>query len=392
MNKKLIILLILCFLLLNGKSQIFFGSTEINNLFDRLPETYKKIIIQSSLISKNDRVESQLDMDGKIVSYSLNKNILIHIGIKLNGLSVLTKNDSIVKTFLERALLRLSFDKSIPDIVNTAETMQIRIFFQDNNILFSPIFNFNDLLSIINSSESFTITKNNFLLVAQWKNNEKKLSFTFPNNYQLIAGKNKLELDEDLCKNLGGLVSPESPLNMPEEKSSLATDQPILKSEGPAFMNHLSSDTFYALNGSDTILIFERSFISESVTNLFLNKRLTGNRHLNLFNRLYGDRSITLNLRLHEFLEYFEDDFQCFAGMEKSSNEQIEGTVVFSHKYFNYINMLHFKTNSSEIYSITGNIVADFYPNIPMHNVSNLFQENLPENIKEKIEIEYKNP
>ena len=43
-----------------------------------------------------------------------------------------------------------------------------------------------------------TQDKNHF--VAEWTKEEQSIKIIFPNNYQLIAGKNKKELDEELWK------------------------------------------------------------------------------------------------------------------------------------------------------------------------------------------------
>lgn len=391
MSRRFLIIIFLSALLFECKAEIIFGSSEIKELYNRLPVNVRNVISQSAFKNKNGRSNTQIDWSGKTLSISTYNDVLIHIGIQLIGLSSPDKNDSTVISFLERELLRLSFDKSVPEMVNTAGTMQIRLFFQDNDLLFSPINDFDKFLSILKGSTSFKITKNNYLLIAEWMNGNENISMTFPNNYQLITGKNKPELDEELCKSLGGIIRSK---NFPEESCKATSNDtlPLIVVKGSMFMDRLTSDIYYRLIGNDTALVFSENMISESVPNLFLNKGICGNRLLQLNNKLYGEKNFMLIINLRDFLNYFEDDFDCFVGMEKTSKEVIEGTVVFCHKYFNYINMLFFKTKSSEVFSNSGKIDADFYANIPMHNVSDLFKDHTPEDEIQKIDVNIKTP
>ena len=54
--------------------------------------------------------------------------------------------------------------------------------------------------------------------------------------------------------------------------------------------------------------------------------------------------------------------------------------------------MLHFKTNSSEIFSPNGKIEANFYANIPMHNVTNLMEAYKTKEYDKVFDIIIKDP
>jgi hypothetical protein len=276
--------------------------------------------------------------------------------------------------------------------LNSAETMQLTFYLQDQDLRFGVIKDFDDLLSFINTSTHFTLAKNNYLFFAEWKNNEQVLKLKFPNDYQLITGRNKKELDDELFKSIGNMLV----LNPSPDKTEIsdrAIDSfPVPVITGSKFLNLLSSDVFYRHVANDSILVFDQGSIPLSVPNLFLNNRLSGGRTLVITQNLYGQRTITYNISLLKFKSFFETDFTNFIGMERNEPDLIEGTLVIYHKYFNFIHMLHFKTNSSEIFSNSGNIMADFYSNIPLHNVSDLFKDFKPEKTDQRIDININKP
>ena len=390
MYKKFLFIALFNALIINCIAQISFESSSLEDLYSRLTESEKMIIHDLGKICPNSNVDTLITCDGKILSVLINNGKLCRLGIDLKNLQLLNNYDSIIKIFIERYLLRLSCDSTIPDVVNTAETNQIKFLLQNKDLLFSTIDSFDKLLEFIASAEGFKLTENDYMFVAEWKNNSSNLKMIFPNNYQLLTGKNKKELDEDLLRKLGELVS-DSSIQASLEMTETSNDSlPILILKGSSYMDQLSSDKYYRWNGTDSILIFEKDLIPYSISNLFLNKVLTGNRKLELNQKLYGGRSFTYSLILKKFISYFENDYKSFVGLEKNDPGLIEGTVVFKHKYFNFIHLLHFKTTPSDIFNDNGNMFANFYTNIPMDNVSNLFMKYVPGEPENKINL--KNP
>jgi hypothetical protein len=390
--RKLSITIIYLVLLIDCRAEISYSSTEIKKLFDLLPESLKKEIIMVVSNHPNSSLNSSLNWNSKIIAFKIDNSKIIDIGIQLNGLQVTNNYDSIVKYFIERTLLRLSFNKTISDLVNSAETMQITFYLQDQDLRFGTIKDFDDILTFINTSTHFTLAKNNYLFFAEWKNKEQVLKLKFPNDYQLITGKNKKELDDELFINIGKMLVL-NPFPYKTDVGERAIDSfPIPVINGYKFMNLLSSEGYYKKVANDSVLVFDTASIPSSVSNLFLNKQLSGGRTLIITQNLYGQRSITYNISLLKFIGFFETEFTNYIGMEKSEPDLIEGTLVLHNKYFNFMHMVHFRTNSSEFFSNSGNITAEFYTNIPLHNVSDLFKDFKPEKTEQKIDININKP
>ena len=87
---------------------------------------------------------------------------------------------------------------------------------------------------------------------------------------------------------------------------------------------------------------------------------------------------MTYPIRLEKFSETFENKYSVFVGMENSDPSNVEGTVVLSCKYFNFIHLLHFKTSVEEIFNDQGKITAKMYTNIPMNNVDDILKKLNP--------------
>src|SRR5690606_38450926 len=152
--------------------------------------------------------------------------------------------------------------------------------------------------------------------------NNSIFEFIFPNNYQLLVGKNKKELDEDILKKLNELNF-SCTIAEPQEVFLASSDTlPIVVLNGANYLDILSSEMFFKLHGEDSVLVFEEDFIPYSVSNLFLKKELSGNRALKLKYKMYGTEANISHLYLQNLIEYLKDNgFQGYVGHEKSEPE-----------------------------------------------------------------------
>ena len=391
-NKKCLIPLLLFGLLVNGNTQIYFDSESLKNLYDQLTEAEKASVLEVRELNQHIQLDTVIPVSWYSLSVSFDDYRLKHLGIRIRNLPALHSYDSLVLVFLERALLRLSYDKTIQDIVSTAELIQVRILVQDNELLFSPIQSYQELVNQINTANQFTLSRDNYHYAAAWKGDDQSITFLFPVNYQLLTGKNKKELDEELFRKLGELSLDHRDKTLPETTQTSIDSLPVLVSKGSRYMEHLSSDSYFKWDGKDSVLVFEEDQIQYSVSNLFLHENLAGNRTLQLTQQLYGGRSVSFKLLLWSLIQHMNTDFQAFIGLENDTPDLVEGIVIFSHTHFNYVNMLHFRADVSNIFSNNGNINADLYANIPIHNLKNLMKEYHPGNTEGIFELNIKEP
>ena len=369
------------------QAQVTFACIELRDLFNRLPEPVQKDLLTLAAKGKGEKESIAMEWGTRMLIAEFNGKRLNHLGLRVNQFAAVNSYDSILRSFTERILLRLSFDQQIPDLVYTAESLQIQLFHQNKSILFAPVSNFDEFFELIRTSTAVSLENRNHYILVKWENDNQSVAIVFPNNYQLITGKNRIELDAEVhgtLKQINGLnrnaLAPGPPFPIPDSSR-------ISVIRGGDFMGHLNSDMYYSFEGSDSMLIFNPNHLSYSILNLLQNKELCGHRTIDLKQSTYGETTNPIRLPLDSFLDYFEKDFDTFAGLESCSADSIDGTLVFRHRFFDFIHLIHFKTDSTELFSDTGRISADFLSNIPIHNLGNLFMETPADNNQPKIDV-----
>lgn len=370
-------------------AQINFSHASTKDLFDRLPESSQQKVAKAITYLSDDMHYTEIVFDRIPVVVVAHDNNLADLFIPLKGFGDSSPNDSMIGTFLGRSLLKLSLEKSIHDLISTAEFLQINIAFQGKDLIFTTISGFEEIYKHIVDANRVTILKNEHVNIVRWENQDNLLEWKFPNNFQLISGKNKKELDEELFYSLTSFSM--SHFSQANRYKDLNRDEnPILIRKGAKFMNLLSSDVYYKQSGNDSFLVYDDNYPDYSLTNLLLKKELAGDKTVFINHRIYGGRNEKYAVGLFDLISFFEKQQTGFVGIEDANPDSIEGTWIYYNEQFNFIHLLHFKTSSADIFSADGSISADLYSNIPLQNVSNLFGIFKPEKVSQKIEINLK--
>lgn len=384
---------LICVFPMPGKAQIMFCTTSIRSIYEKLPP-----VVQSELelISKK---ESTHLFTRKIIPFKpfplaiiLKDQIIFDLGFYFGYLSSKNENDSLVSQFVQRKLLECSLLKTDEDLAFQLKISRLSFSTNERPEFEPTVAELDSLLAQLKFSTSSVINRNPERFILEWKNRQNYVRLKFPNDYQEIMGMNKKELDEEFLAEmirLGAESSPDKKQIMEKEKKRRTTG--IIK--GEKYMNILSSETFYQA-ATDSVPVFSESNLNQSLANLFLLREVAGQRSLLLTQYLYGGRTMTYPVRLEKFSETFANKYSVFVGMENSDTNNVEGTVVLSCTYFNYIHLLHFKTSLNEIFSDQGKIVAKMYTNIPMNNVADLLKKLNPgtSNVKSLFHLNIGDP
>jgi len=366
---KLVAIIIPIFLTFTCSAELHFCSSDIWHLYQRLPDSIRQQI-PDSVFSREGITVIKLTIDDSLHIKIGGKNKIVEsVGLDISGdifsnHLLVDKQEEEVWKFAERAFLRFWFRKDIVGIEDEGEAINCKLHYNNKKLSYSTLRNKKKLFSMVNTAETYTLNKDNYFFHMQWGNGGDILTMAFPNDYQLIRGMNKKELDHELCRQLCKII-PEDTLIIDQKQDTL-----LRKYTGSAtYMKLFTSELFYS---EDSLIIFDRNRIKPSMQNLFLNKELWAGHGLHIRQMMYGGESIAYSIRLSDFMEYFNKDFIAYIGMESCNPDSIEGTVILSNNYFNFIHLLHFRTVADEAYNDKGTIEACLYGNIPMHNVSEL--------------------
>ena len=150
----------------------------------------------------------------------------------------------------------------------------------------------------------------------------------------------------------------------------------LYRHKGDIFMiSQINADTWY--QRSDTLyhLLFNPAYPRESLANLFITKQIENSLQLNITHRMYGGFTPEFTIPLNRFFCLFDKGFSFYVllyPLGDSKNIRIS-VILYNHNY-NYIHLLRVQTTSDHLFNEKGVMTADFYTNIPLHNLINLFK------------------
>ena len=103
------------------------------------------------------------------------------------------------------------------------------------------------------------------------------------------------------------------------------------------------------------------------------------NHKLHVTHRMYGNFSPDFDMPFHEFLCYFQDEYNFYAGASfpdpKKDPNRIKLTAVLRNRDYTYSHLLLITTTVENIFSQDGLLTAEFYSNIPQQSVRSLLRD-----------------
>lgn len=213
-----------------------------------------------------------------------------------------------------------------------------------------------------------------------WDTRIGTLRMAFPKQYELIAGKDKIEMEDDFQKELM-LFTPEPPLpdKVPRTVLELVPGGEYYKRKGEHYIiPTLNSDRYYSL-GADGVasLFFDGSNPEISLANLFLEgDRIDNDVMLNAEHRRYGKRRDQVDIPVSQFVAFCKHE-KCvpYFGVEEADRDKITGTVIMVNSDLGYNHVLYYECNRQDFIRGDFSLKGWLYTYVPTHNVRNLFEE-----------------
>ncbi len=313
-----------------------------------------------------------------VIRYNAKQEIA-HLGVSL--FSDMTKEmlDKTICNFLERFLLELSVVKSPADIQRrlTVENVSLKL----NNEAFGST-RFNSIATVLKNMEmpaDFSYRNEGLFITATWKYGTKQtLTLRFPASRELIEGKDKKESDDEWSDRLGAT---------PEQTAGSPAPEPITEDRlepmhgGAVWMRRgevygvqpLTSASYYQKVQQRFVPLYHKDYPAYSLKNLFQIPQSSEKVELQVTHRKYGHFTPRFVIRLSDFLTLFNDDFVTYSAATQNKEGKWVATVVFYHRYLNYVHMLRITTTADALFAQPIVLNADFYSNIPQHYMKNMF-------------------
>lgn len=309
-----------------------------------------------------------------IINYN-NKHEIKHLGISLFSPETKEIINLPVCNFIERMMLELALQKSTKDV--EARLQQNRINLRKNGVEFNRGYftSLNSTLDDMQNPVKFSIHKDSCYTV-YWKyGSNDLLSMSFPVSRELIFGTDKKESDqiteESFLQN-DCYAASEEILTVNASDLLQQDNSDLYVRKGSIYLtNKINSDTYYQRSGSKYQLVFNPEYPAESLANILTTKQ-GKSLVLKITHRMYGGFTPEFNIPLSRFLCLFNTGFSTYCIFNRQDLNKVQVSAVLHNNDFGYIHLLRIKTTARQLFMDNDTLTANFYTNIPQHNLKNL--------------------
>lgn len=335
---KQLVLYIISFLLFStsATAQVKFRTSELQRLASTLN------IDASSLPDGFSHPTAK----GLHLTVRVEENTVEHIGLLLFSDDIRSVGNSPIFDFLERYFLLLKY----PPSVKTANLMMRDDQFQFLNGSLNTI---DDL----RPTDGFSYNYDKHRYTATWnRDGQTLLSVSFPVEYELISGENKIEAEENLQRAV---------------RKAVVRKQQDNRQQNDTYLDFFSN-RLYFVGGQ---LIADRLHPAETAANMMLSTNTPGNYSLNITQISYGFKRKVFDVPLRQWIAFCQNNgCELYYGVENvEASDNVRSVVLAVNESENYNHVLTVTIPADIIDHQQGTLEARLYPYVPMHNVKNLF-------------------
>ena len=351
MKRVVIFVLVGVMVAMTAMAQAKFRTTELKRLstvlaldVNQLPEGY-----------------SHPKAHGLPLTIHQNNNTIDHIGLHLFSDEIRMSASSPIFDFLERYFLQLKY----PPTVKTSANM-----IRDDKFQF--IQGSMTTIDGLRLTDDFSFNNDNHRYTATWQRNGRTiLSVSFPVEYELISGENKIEAEENL----------QADIQRTTVKQHKDNSQ-----QNDCYINESFSNRLYYRQGH---LLIDSNHPAESLANLMLSTNAKGNYNIQVTQVSYGFKKKVFQVPLCQWIAFCQNNgCQLYYGVDNiNANGEISAVVIAVNEAENYNHVLTITISSKVIGTGHGVIDARLFPYVPTHNVMNMFanyRKTNPKNVAKR--------
>ena len=271
-----------------------------------------------------------------------------HIGLYLFTEELRSMDKSPIFDFLERYFLQLKYPPRSMSASNMIRDDQFKF-------LTGSLKSVADILP----TDGFSYNYDRHSYKATWSRQDSTLlSVSFPVEYELLSGENKIEAENNLLADIRST------------KVVIPTGKPVVKKD-----HYLSKDFTNRLYLSKGELVLSEKHPLESAANVMLSLQTESSFSINITQLSYGFKRTVFEVPLKQWIAFcLEHGCELYFGVESlTETSEVACVVIAVNTLENYNHVLTAKIPSDILDSKIGTIKARLYPYIPTHNVLNLF-------------------
>ena len=355
-------------------AQNVFESSQLNEIYARLPIECKNVLLNSSDNTCKCEINNN-KVDVKVIFNASGK--VSHVGINLFEINTNLIYSSSVLFFLERTFLDQLLINNTNLIARKSKENGIDIAFNYEPFGKGNFTNINNILGVLSGNFDFGINEENKKYTALFYNGFNQLSISYPANYNIVSGMDKKEYGEHIAAELQSFKRIKATDNSERITQLKKYKTDLYVSIGDSYFKSITSSKYYeAINDSLAQIIFTNKFLLESFANMFLAPfESNENKKIDITHKVYGTDILNYQLNIADFIDYFDKEFKLYFGIESANPDKLAGTLIMFNKDLNFINLLHIQTNDSTLFNNSYPIKARLFTNIPSDNIKNLFSE-----------------
>jgi len=315
-----------------------------------------------------------------VVQYNT-KNEVEHLGISLFSPEAKEMINAPICNFIERLMLELLLQKSVVHVNAKLQEYGIRL--EEKNILSekgkTPAIQ--PLLDKLQQPVRFSLQQQDVIYYASWQlENGEIFILTFPASRELIFGTNKKESDKTLTEllpeNRCQKLLENKTIIQKNELESVPYNTNTFIRKGDAFtLPGLNSDTYYSQDAAGTFNpITDERYPALFLKNMLLIPTIETNLKIHIKHRMYGSFTPEFEMKPSDFTCFFQQNFEIYCHVDDTQQDSLKATVILYNKMFNYMHLLSITTPVNTLFQKNGILQAEFYSNIPQHNIKNLFE------------------
>lgn len=337
MKQRLLYIIIGMALVLNAFGQISYRTAELKRLASVMSIDVSALKEGYNLLSFNNRP----------LVVIVKNNAVSHIGWQLFSKDAREIGNVPVLDFLERYFLQLNYPP---------KDMSARQMLSDDQ--FSFVKGSLSTVSEIQPTDAFGFNYDKRKYVATWtRNGQSILSVTFPVEYELISGENKIEAENNLKADI--------------QNTSLKGVRPKTAPD-VHYINEKFSNRLYKKKGE---LLFSERHPAETVSNMLLSMETKGDYNVKITQLSYGFRKLVFTVPLRQWIAFCQNNgCLLYIGIEDiNADGDVSAVVIAVNEEENYNHVLTITIPSETIRNQKGTLDARLYPYVPTHNVLSLF-------------------
>jgi hypothetical protein len=308
----------------------------------------------------------------KNITFRINRyNELDHIGLLLfsdqqNSLPIREVFDYIERSFLVSAMLK---EKILLERESRENGIEVKyngaVLKSQNSLSVLPQI-------VIDPTTPLTIKYNTDNFILMWRDiKSNEITIKIPNEYSVISGKTKDELEKQLMRDLLSSQDIQIEKIRPQRNQLKQAGQNLFLLEGEIYSTtpELSSTKYFQINDS-IYPVFNMQNYKESIRNLFFNQ-ISSSIDLSLTQKQYGGIDVSSKININKFLTYFKNDYTIYFGWQSSERENMKASIFLSNKVYNFNHLLVVKPNIKTVFRKYGEVEGLFFAYIPKENTKN---------------------